>query len=125
MAFVECDESLLDHPLERQGIELIRPDSKQVSRRTRLEDRLARAAGRPPEELAKLGHVVLYLRHRCGRSGIRIEVVHDLVHGHDPVRVQEKDGQYRALPRPAEPDRAGVGRYLDRAEDAETERHPG
>ena len=90
-------------------------DAEQVAGRSRLE-RLGRA-----ERAAELGDLPLHLRHRGDRRPPGVEVVGEPVDRHDAVRVQEQDRERRALPRPAEPDRAALAGRLERSQHAELE----
>ena len=104
--------------LEAGEVEVLVADAEDVAGRPRL-DRVGRA-----ERAPELRHLALHLRDgRHGRpSGV--EVVGELLDGHDAVRVQEQDRERRALPRPAEPDRAVLADDLERSQDAELEHRP-
>ena len=90
-------------------------DAEQVAGRPRL-DRVGRAE-RPPQ----LRDLPLHLRHGRHRRPAGVEVVGEPLDRHDAVRVQQQDRERRALPRPAEPDRAVVADHLERSQHAELE----
>ena len=92
-------------------------EPEDVAGRPRL-DRVGRA-----ERAPQLGDLALHLRHRRDRRPSGVELVGEPLDRHDAVRVQQQDRERRALPRPAEPDRAVLADDLERPQDAELE-HP-
>ena len=101
--------------LEAGEVEVLVADAEDVAGRPRL-DRVGRA-----ERAPELRHLPLNLRDRGHRRPSRVELVGEPLDGHDAVRVQEQDRERRALPRPAELDRAVLADDLERSQDAELE----
>ena len=107
---------VLREPLEPVQVERLLPGADEVARRARLDRRA--------EELAQVGDLALDLRDGGRRRLAPVEVVGEAVDRDDPVRAQQQDRQHRALTRAAKADgRPGGVDDLERAEDAELERH--
>ena len=101
--------------LEAREVEVVVADAERVSGRPRL-DRSRRA-----ERAPQLRDLPLHLRDRGDGRAAGVQVVREPLDRHDAIRVQQQDRERRALPRPAEPDRAVVADDLERPQHAELE----
>ena len=101
--------------LEAGEVEVLVADAEDVAGRPGL-DRGGRA-----ERAPELRHLTLNLRNRGHRRPSCVEVLRELLDGHDSVRMQEQDRERRTLPRPAELDCAVLADDLERSQDAELE----
>ena len=89
---VACVRRLVDHALEARAVELAGTDPQDVPARARGQ-RLARRL----EHLSQLRHVHLKRLLRARGGVLSPQLVDQAVARHDLVRVQQEDGQQRAL----------------------------
>jgi len=73
------------------------------------------------EHAPQLGDLALHLRHRRDGRAPGVELVRQPLDRYDTVCLQQQDRQRCALPRPAEPERAGLADDVERPQDAELE----
>jgi hypothetical protein len=112
---LECSPALGQQPLETVQVQLAGLAVHEVPGRAREQDRVG------AERLTQPRHVDLDGVARRHRRALGPPLLDQAIAGHDPVGLQQQDGQQRALLRSTERKPVPVRANLERTEDAEVD----